>query len=261
MSNKDNLHLQVALVQSPIKWEDPQDNRSFFGQKIDQVKEKVDLIILPEMFSTGFTMSPENIHEKEGDITLQWMQRMAQKRDCAVTGSMVYKEENHYYNRLFFVFPNGHYESYDKRHTFTLAGEHKKYTKGTKKCIVEYKGFKICPLICYDLRFPVWSRNTEDVDLLLYVANWPAPRINAWDALLKARAIENMVYCIGVNRVGKDYEGHLYTGHSGIYDPLGERIGFSEKDETLVRTLDKAILNKYREKLRFLEDRDIFTIH
>ncbi|WP_405384585.1 nitrilase family protein [Maribacter sp. LLG6340-A2] len=258
MSKNDNL--QIALVQSPIKWEDPQGNRLFFKEKIDQIKEAVDLIVLPEMFTTGFTMSPEHINEKEGEYTLHWMQQVAQQKNCAVVGSIVFKENDLYYNRLFFVFPNGQYNVYDKRHTFTLAGEDKKYTKGSKKLIVEFKGFKICPLICYDLRFPVWSRNTENVDILLYVANWPTPRINAWDALLKARAIENMVYCIGVNRIGVDALGHSYSGHTSAYDVLGTSLVHSAKEEILIFEVLKSHIIKVRTKLNFLEDKDQFII-
>ena len=151
-------------------------------------------------------------------------------------------ENGNYYNRSVFVLPSGEIETYDKKHTFTLAGEHKVYTAGTSKNIINYKGWKICPLICYDLRFPVWARNVENYDVLLYVANWPKPRVNAWDALLKPRAIENMSYCIGVNRVGLDANSHEYCGHSAAYDVLGAQITniTPSKEETEIVTLTKA---------------------
>jgi len=259
MEQKEN-RLKLALVQSPLHWENPSANRDMFGTKIKQINEAVDLIVLPEMFSTGFTMFPSNVRKEEGPITLSWMQEMADNKNCAIVGSIIYYENDTHYNRLFFVKPDGEYSSYDKRHTFTLAGEHEKYTAGTKRLIVNYKGFSICPLICYDLRFPVWSRNTENYDVLLYTANWPTPRINAWDALLKARAIENMAYCIGVNRVGADELGHQYPGHSSLYDPLGKLIILSKIEENILVEVIKNEIDLVRNKLRFLNDRDQFSL-
>ncbi|MDP5062927.1 MAG: amidohydrolase [Maribacter sp.] len=257
---QNNSRLKIALIQSSLHWENPSANRDMFGDKIKQIEQDIDLIVLPEMFTTGFTMSPTNIDHKEGVITLDWMKKMAGSKNSAVIGSTVFYYNGNYYNRLFFVKPNGEYDSYDKRHTFTLAGEHEKYTAGTERLIVHFRGFAFCPLVCYDLRFPVWSRNTENFDVLLYTANWPTPRINAWDALLKARAIENMVYCIGVNRVGVDEVGHQYPGHSSVYDPLGELISLTEKEETIIVELEKEEIDLVRKKLRFLNDRDDFTI-
>ena len=258
---EDDQKLEIALIQSSLHWEKPDENRTMFYSMIERIDNDVDVIVLPEMFTTGFTMSPENIPEKEGLITLEWMKDIAKNKDCAVVGSIVFKEEGSFYNRLFFVKPNHEYVTYDKRHTFTLAGEHKKYKSGTQRLVIDYKGFKFCPLICYDLRFPVWSRNTENIDLLLFVANWPAPRINAWDTLLKARAIENMVYCIGVNRIGTDNEGHEYPGHSSVYGPLGEAISYSEKEDVLKISISKQDLDMVRNKFRFIEDRDNFKIN
>ncbi len=258
--NQDEICLKIALIQSILHWEDPVRNRTMFSSKIDQCANDIDVIVLPEMFTTGFTMSPENIKGEESLLTLDWMKVKAKEKDSAIIGSVAYKNNDVYFNRLFFVQPNGEYFSYDKRHTFTLAGEHKKYKSGTKKLILDYKGFRICPLVCYDLRFPVWSRNTEDYDLLLYVANWPAPRIGAWDSLLKARAIENMAYCIGVNRVGTDTEGHHYPGHSSAYDPLGKLLAFSKEEEVLEIKITKNYLDNVRSKLRFLQDRDEFNL-
>lgn len=257
---QNNSRLKIALIQSSLHWENPSANRDMFGDKIEQIEQDIDLIVLPEMFTTGFTMSPTNIDNQEGVLTLDWMKKMAGSKNSAVIGSMVFYDNGNYYNRLFFVKPNGEYDHYDKRHTFTLAGEHEKYTAGTERLIVHFRGFAICPLVCYDLRFPVWSRNTENFDVLLYTANWPAPRINAWDALLKARAIENMVYCIGVNRVGLDEVGHQYPGHSSIYDPLGGLISLTEKEETIIVEIEKEEIDLVRKKLRFLNDRDDFNL-
>ncbi|NJB71230.1 putative amidohydrolase [Saonia flava] len=252
--------LKTALIQASLTWEDPLVNRKTFSKKILETSNDVDLIILPEMFTTGFTMSPKHIDHGEGLKTVEWMQAEASAKNAALVGSIVFQENNQFYNRLFFVKPNGEVSFYDKRHTFTLAGEDKIYTAGTSKLIVEYKGFRICPFVCYDLRFPVWARNTDFYDVLIYVANWPKPRINAWDALLKARAIENMSYCIGVNRIGKDSNGHEYNGHSAVYNTLGEELIFSEKEEVLYANLEKEHIKKTRGKLKFLDDRDEFTL-
>ncbi|MBQ4913136.1 amidohydrolase [Maribacter sp. MMG018] len=255
-----NDKLNIALLQSSLVWEDPETNRRQFSKKLNLVSNDTDLAILPEMFTSGFTMSPENLGKGESEKTVDWMVNEAINRNMALVGSVVFYENDKYYNRLLFVKPNGEVSSYNKRHTFTLAGEHKKYTSGKSIEIIEYKGFKINPLICYDLRFPVWSRNTDDYDILVYVANWPKPRITAWDALLKARAIENMAYCVGVNRIGKDEKGLEYDGHSAVYDPLGEKQAFSDKEEIIETTISKAYVDEVRSKLRFLEDRDDFNL-
>ncbi|NAY91911.1 nitrilase family protein [Muricauda sp. JGD-17] len=252
--------LNIALIQTKLHWEDPDANKAMFEEKMVDISSDVDLIVLPEMFSTGFTMFPNGLGPSEGKRTLEWMQQMALKKDTAILGSTVFMEGNKNYNRLFFVYPNGEFKSYDKRHTFTLAGENKVYESGSEKVIVDYEGFKICPLICYDLRFPVWARNVEDYDVLIYVANWPKPRIAAWDVLLKARAIENMCYCVGVNRTGLDESGYQYPGHSAVYDALGGQLVYSEKEEVLYALLDKESLEKTRNKLRFLDDRDVFIL-
>ena len=252
--------LEVALVQTPLIWEDPESNRNRFAEKLGSISTNIDLIVLPEMFTTGFTMSPQNIDSSEGQKTLSWMQQKAKEKEAALMGSIVFFEDSTYTNRLFFVEPDGKIATYDKRHTFTLAGEDRIYRAGSEKLIVDYKGFKICPMVCYDLRFPVWARNIEDYDALIFVANWPKPRIKAWDVLLKARAIENMAYCIGVNRVGADEMGHQYSGHSGVYDCLGEQIAFSVQEEIVYASLSKEHLMATRNKLKFLEDRDMFTL-
>ncbi|MCM4155209.1 amidohydrolase [Gramella sp. AN32] len=255
-------NLNVAIIQEDLIWENPEANRNLFSQRFEQLNEQVDLIILPEMFTTGFSMNAENLAEPENGKTLSWMKDNARKYDVAITGSVIIEEDKNYFNRLFFVYPDGSFKKYNKRHTFTLAKEHLTYTAGTERLLVEYKGWKICPLICYDLRFPVWARNTQDYDLLLYVANWPKTRVNAWDALLKARAIENMSYCIGVNRTGEDGDGYVYNGHSAVYDSLGILQSSEDFEKTFIQEiqLNKEHLNETRNKLRFLEDRDEFTL-
>lgn len=254
--------LKIAIIQSDLVWENPEQNFENFSKKITSITEVVDLIILPEMFTTGFTMNAKDVAETMDGNTVAWMQSMASRFNTAMVGSLVILEDNNYYNRLLFVEPSGTIQHYDKRHTFTLVGEGKIYTAGTKKLIIDYKGWKICPLICYDLRFPVWARNTQDYDILLYVANWPKPRTSAWDALLKARAIENMSYCIGVNRVGIDGVNSEYSGHSAAYDVLGNTITSIEpgKEQTQIVILEKRHIQAYRNKLKFLDDRDTFTL-
>ncbi|MEL6305346.1 MAG: nitrilase family protein [Bacteroidota bacterium] len=252
--------LKVALVQTHLHWENPIANRLNLQEKLQEIETPVDLIVLPEMFTTGFTMTPQHVDEVEAQQTLSWMQEMAKKHEAIVVGSQVFSEDGDYFNRLFCVDANGVLGQYDKRHTFTLAGENTVYQKGKTRLQLEVNGFTICPLICYDLRFPVWSRNVEDYDVVLYVANWPSPRISAWDALLKARAIENMAYCIGVNRIGLDPEGHEYPGHSSVYDVLGNQVAFSEKEEIIIARLSKSHITKYRNKLKFLDDQDSFIV-
>ena len=253
--------MKIALIQTSLSWESPMENRSHLAQKITGFMEDVDLIVLPEMFSSGFTMNPKKVAETMQGETVSWLQHLVKAKNCAITGSLVIEENGNYYNRLVFVFPNGDIETYDKRHLFTLAGEHQFYTAGVDKLIVNYKGFKICPLVCYDLRFPVFSRNAENYDVLIYVANWPKPRINAWDILLKARAVENMCYTVGVNRIGTDYNNHEYVGHSQVVDFLGEYVLESQKaDSVFIVELDKAKIMETRSKLAFLEDKDEFKI-
>lgn len=254
--------LSVTLVQSHLHWENSVANRQHFTKIFENLSAKTDLIVLPEMFTTGFSMNAKALAEPKQGSTLEWMQSEAKKYNVAITGSVIIQDNGLFFNRLFFVFPDGNSEHYDKKHTFTLANEHKTYTAGRNKLIVNYKGWKLCPLICYDLRFPVWARNTEEYDVLLFVANWPKVRITAWDTLLKARAIENMSYCIGVNRVGLDGNGYEYNGHSAVYNGLGALISTPdfEKDFTQTVILDKKNLQEQREKLQFLNDRDSFTL-
>jgi predicted amidohydrolase len=254
--------LQVALIQTHLVWENPIQNRQLLSQKIESLSDTVDIIVLPEMFTTGFTMNASNFAETMQGDTVNWMLTIAKQRQVAITGSLIIKEHNQFYNRLLFVHPDGHIDIYDKRHTFTLAGEDKVFASGTDKVIIHYKDWKLCPMICYDLRFPVWARNVEAYDVLLYVANWPIVRVQAWDTLLKARAIENMAYCIGVNRVGLDGNNHEYSGHSAVYDVLGNRIDHIPFDKEAIEivTLHKSEIETYRVKLNFLEDMDSFTL-
>jgi omega-amidase len=253
--------MKTALIQTSLFWENPNKNRAYLTEKIDSISQYVDLIVLPEMFTSGFTMNPENVAETMQGETISWLKETAKTKNCAITGSLVIEENSHYFNRLVFVFPSGEIQQYDKRHLFTLAGEDKVYTSGKDKLIVDYKGFKICPLICYDLRFPVFSRNVEEYDLLIYVANWPKPRINAWDILLKARAVENMSYVIGVNRIGVDENNLEYVGHSQAIDFLGNFIQEPQETEAIfIVELEKEKLFETRSKLAFLNDRDDFLL-
>jgi len=254
--------LSVTILQTNLVWENPVENRRLLNDKINTITTSVDLIILPEMFTSGFTMNAAAVAETMDSETISWLKTKAKEKQVAIIGSLVIYENGNYYNRLVCVEPSSNITYYDKRHTFTLAGEHKVYTAGTEKVIFNYKGWKICPLVCYDLRFPVWARNIEDYDLLLYVANWPKVRISAWDALLKARAIENMSYCIGVNRVGLDGNNYEYTGHSAAYDVLGHRLdSIPENKEAIeIVVLEKDHIKKYRDKLNFLNDKDGFNL-
>jgi predicted amidohydrolase len=253
--------MKIALIQAPLLWENPKQNRNYFENKINSIRENIDLIVLPEMFTSGFTMNPKAVAESMQGETVSWLQALAKMKNLAITGSLVIEEEGNFYNRLVFVFPSGAIKTYDKKHLFTLAGEDKAYTSGTQKIVFEYQGFKICPFICYDLRFPVFARNTQEYDVLIYVANWPKPRINAWDALLKARAIENMCYTIGVNRMGEDPNKHDYPGHSQVIDSLGNfLIEPQENEGVFITTLNKNTLEATRQKFGFLNDRDAFTI-
>ena len=253
--------MKTALIQTSLYWENPAENRKNLETKINSISHEIDLIVLPEMFTSGFTMNPKNVAETMQGETILWLQNLAKFKNCAITGTLVIEENGNYFNRLVFVFPSGEIQKYDKRHLFTLAGEEKTYTAGTDKLIVEYKGFRICPLICYDLRFPVFSRNVENYDLLIYVANWPKIRTNAWDILLKARAVENMSYTIGVNRIGTDANHHEYIGHSQAVDFLGNYLlEPQETDGVFIIDLDKEKLLETRKKLAFLDDKDKFEI-
>jgi omega-amidase len=253
--------MKIALIQSDLYWEDASKNKKNFETIINQIDSDINLIVLPEMFSTGFTMNASEVAETMQGETVHWMQSMAKQKNCALTGSLIITENGNYYNRMLFVFPSGEMQHYDKRHLFSLAGENKFYTAGTQKVIVDYLGWKICLQICYDLRFPVFVRNVENYDLLLYVANWPKVRTNAWDSLLKARAIENLSYVVGVNRIGLDANDYEHIGHSQVVDFLGNYIlQPQETEDVFVVELDKNVMLETRKKLDFLSDKDVFEV-
>ncbi|MEX2349447.1 MAG: amidohydrolase [Flavobacteriaceae bacterium] len=254
--------LKLALIQAPLEWENPAANRAYFLEKIRSISENVDLIILPEMFTTGFTMNAAPLAEPMDGPTVEWMKTLAKEKKVAITGSVIIQENEDYFNRMLFVTSEGVIGHYDKRHLFTLAKEERTYSPGKEKVIIDYKGWKICLMICYDLRFPVWSRNTEDYDLLIYVANWPKARVNAWDILLQARAVENMAYCAGVNRVSTDGAGYEYVGHSAVYDVLGKLISDPLSVDEIIKivSIDKEHLRKNRTQLKFLNDKDDFAV-
>ena len=254
--------MKTALLQSNLIWENPTENRQIFEQKINAITETVDLIVLPEMFTSGFTMNPELVAETMTGETIALLKSLAKAKNCAITGSLVIAENDNFYNRMVFVFPDQTIEFYDKKHLFTLAGEDKVYTAGTEKKIMNYRGFKICLQICYDLRFPVFARNQENYDLLIYVANWPQTRINAWNILLKARAVENMCYVIGVNRIGVDGNNQIYSGDSQVIDFLGNNVIEPQLLEGIFcADLDKDAMLATRNQLPFLDDIDSFTIN
>ncbi|GAB1308661.1 nitrilase family protein [Urechidicola sp. KH5] len=254
--------LEIACIQADIAWEQPEANRNHYETYFQQLDKNTDVVVLPEMFTTGFSMNPSANAEPMFGTTMHWMETHATALDALILGSLIIEEEGQYYNRLIAMYPNGTVRYYDKRHLFTLAGEHLEYTKGEERLELNFRGWKICPLICYDLRFPVWSRNTQNFDVLLYVANWPAKRLQAWDVLLKARAIENMCYTIGVNRVGADANNLDYVGHTQVIDALGTAIATTKEgaQALLQYSLSKPSLNKVKSALQFLNDRDFFTI-
>ena len=258
-----NAKLNVVALQISLFWENSLKNRSFIDNQLRKIDDQADIVLLPEMFTTGFTMKAKEVAEEMDGPTIRWMQECAIKLDILIGGSLVIRDENKIFNRFVMIGNEGLVAHYDKRHLFTLGQEDKYYSRGTNSGLFKYKGWKICLRICYDLRFPVWSSNTEDYDLLIFVANWPAPRINAWDSLLKARAIENMSYVVGVNRVGTDNNGLDYPGRSSIYDPLGNQIseGASTSEDLLTAELDFLDLQVLRKQLNFLNDRDNFDLY
>lgn len=252
--------MKITLIQTDLLWNDPAGNRARFEQKIAEAGS-ADLIVLPEMFSTGFCTQPRLAAEPLGGETLPWMKRIAQKTDCALAGSVAVEENGNYFNRFYFVKPDGSVSQYDKRHLFTYGGEHKEFTAGDKRVIVEYKGWRILLQICYDLRFPVWSRNRNDYDLALYTANWPTPRVDAWSALLRARAIENLCYVAGINRTGTD-PNCSYCGKSALLDFKGQTLADVEpgKEVLLSAELDADALRDFRKNFPALQDADRFSL-
>jgi len=267
--------LSITLIQSILHWQDKPANLAMFEHKINAIKEKTEIVVLPEMFSTGFSMQPDLLAEAMDGETVAWMKRMAAQKKIIVTGSAIIAEQGNYFNRLLWILPNGQLGIYDKRHRFAFAGEDDHYTAGSKRLIASVKGWKINLQVCYDLRFPVWARQsastqaspagegkeTPEYDVLIYVANWPERRNHAWKTLLQARAIENQCYVIGVNRVGDDGNNIHYSGDSMVVDPLGE-ILYSKTQEEDVFTiiLQKERLDEVRNKFPFWKDADSFSI-
>lgn len=254
--------LTVTLLQTSLHWQDSMANRMMFSDKIAAIGDSTDLIILPEMFTTGFSMDASTWAEDMDGPTLQWMAEEAQKVDAVITGSLIIQEDGHYYNRLIWMRPDGTYAYYDKRHLFAMAGEDEQYSPGSGRLIVTLGGWRICPMICYDLRFPIWSRNDDSYDLLIYIANWPDRRSYDWNTLLRARAIENQSYVAAVNRVGTDANGHRYIGDSCIIDPGWHQtlLHMKDTDATLSATLSYDHLEVVRTKLPFWKDADRFEL-
>jgi len=254
--------LKITIMQTSLVWEDRDANLSYFTNCLASLTVQPEIVVLPEMFTTGFSMQAEKLAETMDGPSVKWMQSMASKHRCIITGSLMIEENGNYFNRLVWMQPDGNYGYYDKRHLFGYAGEDKHFTAGEKKLLLSVKGWRISPLICYDLRFPVWSRNApEHYDVLLYVANWPERRSTAWKTLLQARAIENQSFVVGVNRVGTDGNGMNYSGDSSVFGPLGETIWQQSNDMAIYTcTLEMAQLEEARTNLPFLKDADKFRI-
>jgi omega-amidase len=255
-------NLKISIFQGYLFWENIDKNLQNIELRLSSIREKTELIILPEMFTTGFTMNAAALAEPMGGKTMQWMHKIAVKYNAVVTGSLIIKENNKFYNRLIWMRPDGTHEHYDKRHMFALGNEHETYTAGNKRIIVELNGWKICPVICYDLRFPVWLRNVGgEYDLLLIVANWPERRALHWRTLIPARAIENQAYVVAVNRVGHDGNEVYHSGDSNCIDPNGKVIYYKRDEEDMYTfTIVGDEIEKIRRAMPFLKDADIFEI-
>ncbi|HMX37239.1 MAG TPA: amidohydrolase [Ferruginibacter sp.] len=271
--------LTVTTIQTNLHWEEKSANLRMLEEKIAAIEERTELVVLPEMFSTGFSMKPSELAEDMEGETMAWMKRVSRENGIVLTGSFIATENAGYYNRLVWMLPNGQYGYYDKRHLFGYAGEDKHYQAGNKRLIASVNGWKINLQVCYDLRFPVWARNrvldpdqnragapasttSPEYDLLVYVANWPERRSHAWKTLLCARAIENQCYVIGVNRVGSDGNNIYHSGNSLVIDPLGQVLyHMADQEDVSTITLQKEKLEEVREKFPFWKDADSFTIH
>jgi omega-amidase len=258
--------LSITTVQTNLYWEDKAANLQMLENKISAIDEKTEIVVLPEMFSTGFSMQPQLFAETMDGETVEWMKEMATNKKVIITGSIIIKEDENYYNRLIWMLPNGQHGYYDKRHLFAYADEDKHYTAGKKRLIASVKGWKINLQICYDLRFPVWARQQPRIheieyDVLIYVANWPDKRMHAWKTLLCARAIENQCYVVGVNRVGTDGNQIYHSGSSLVIDPLGEVLyHMHDVEDVFTIVLEKEKLEEVRTKFPFWKDGDDFTI-
>jgi len=259
--------MKIALIQNKIYWEDASKNIAHFSELITSIAE-VDIVVLPEMFSSGFTMNSKKVAQTMSGDAVKWLKQTAQELGVVIIGSLVISEENKYFNRLIWADPSGSIKTYDKRHLFRMANENNFFTAGKERVIINYKGIRFCPLICYDLRFPVWSRNKGSndnnpvYDCLIYVANWPEARTEAWKSLLQARAIENQAYVIGVNRVGSDDNGINYSGDSRCFSPKGERLDDFKSNEPQIEIIEINMeqLDEYRKKFPVSMDADSFTI-
>ncbi|HOG41067.1 MAG TPA: amidohydrolase [Bacteroidales bacterium] len=252
--------MKTALVQHNIVWAEPEINCNNISRLLENFPQ-VDLIVLPEMFSTGFATKPEGIAENEPSYSLEWMKKSAAKMDCAIAGSVALKTEGGYINRFYFVKPDGDVITYDKRHLFTYGGEHLTFKPGNQRVIIEWRGVRILPIICYDLRFPVWSRYRGDYDMIICVASWSIPRRYHWDTLIRARAIENQCYMAAVNRIGTDPSCE-YDGGTVFIDPYGYPVAAcsDNKEEVIICETDLKLLKKYRKRFPALRDRDDFSI-
>lgn len=257
------MKLRVSIVQQSLEWQNAAANRARFESLLEPLAGTTDLVVLPEMFTTGFSMSPEELAEPPGGPTSEWLLRLARRLDAVVTGSVITRDGGRYYNRMLWARPDGALEHYDKRHLFRMAEEDAHYAPGTKALCVEWRGFRVCPLVCYDLRFPVFSRRRAglDYDLLVYAANWPAARRHAWRTLLMARAIENQAFVAGVNRVGTDGKGIEYLGDSAVCDFLGQHLADLGAEPGIATVeLDGAALREFRDRFPAHLDADRFTL-
>ena len=259
--------LTLTIIQTDLSWENKSANLQRLKEKIEAMDERTEIVVLPEMFSTGFTMVPELFAETMDGETVTWMKERAENNKIIITGSLIIEEDGQYFNRLIWMLPNGEMGHYDKRHLFGYGDEDKHYTAGNKRLIASVKGWRINLQVCYDLRFPVWSRQQStsaesEYDLLIYVANWPERRSHAWKTLLCARAIENQCFVAGVNRVGKDNKNVYYSGNSLVIDPLGQVLyHMADVEDVFTITLQKEEVDKVRTQFPFWKDADVFTIH
>ncbi|MCS6928586.1 MAG: amidohydrolase [Saprospiraceae bacterium] len=256
--------MRLTIVQSDLIWESPAENRTRFERLLAPLRGQTDVVVLPEMFTTGFSMNAAALAEAMDGSTVRWLQRWATELDAAVTGSFICRDGENFYNRLVVALPTGTIYHYDKRHLFGLGMEDKTFTAGRKRLIFEWRGWRICPLICYDLRFPVWNRQPADerpYDMLLYVANWPSRRAHHWRRLLPARAIENLCYVAAVNIIGTDGNGLEYQGESGIWDFNGQALCFlTHQKGFFTAELSLEALREYRAQMPFLQDADKFVV-
>ena len=255
--------INITMIQPDIIWEDPEANLDAVSGMLKRIGRPTDIILLPELFTTGFTMRSKDLCEPMEGRTMEWMAAKAAEMKCSLAGSIIIREGEDHFNRLIWMEEGGHYHCYDKRHLFRMSGENRHYSKGSEALIVESRGFRIMPLICYDLRFPVWSRNRHNYDILIYIANWPAPREDVWRTLLRARAIENQAYVIGINRVGKDGMGIEYRGGTMAFDARGRKLAALEPAKAGLQTirLSAGELHDFRKKFPVWRDSDPFTLN